>query len=161
MSEAGDNEGGVKIPSFKIPTKILTVVGTAIATAILGAASAYLWGGGVIRTLGGVSVSQIIDSPPAQKNLRNCGDQGAPVRLSSVKKSFCFLTDISIRVGNSIDKNEKNTKESKDGWTICKIEKGEGADEGYFVLIAKMDGNCHSELPGPPEIACWARCIEF
>jgi hypothetical protein len=74
--------------------------------------------------------------------------------MTNTKKSFCFLTDMSVRQGNSI------TQDNKEGWDVCKIERGKGSKAGQFVLIAEMKGDC-PEKTRIPEITCKARCVRF
>jgi hypothetical protein len=139
-----------------VVTAILTTIATTVVGAFLAVAGNLASNGWIIRQLGGLSVSQItkpLALPPAHAN---CGNEEPPVPLTDVKTSFCYLTDISIRVGNSI------APQNKGGWEICKIELGTGADAERFMLIAKMDGVCPGKEPAEkPEITCKAKCIKF
>jgi hypothetical protein len=102
--------------------------------------------------LGGLSVAQIADAQEHQAHT-NCGDRNE-VFLGDAKKAFCSLSDVSVRQGNSIDVGNKG------GWTVCKIELGNGNNAGKLLLIAQMDGKCPAP-PGLAEIACKAKCITF
>jgi hypothetical protein len=140
-----------------VVTAILTSVVTTAVGAFLAFSSNLAKNGWIIRQLGGLSVSQIKPLPPFADGHANCGNQEPPVPLSEAKTSFCFLTDISIRVGNSIARPQ-----NEGGWEVCKIELGTGANAGRFMLSAKMDGVCPGKEPkDKPEITCKAKCIQF
>lgn len=115
----------------------------------------YVTDGGIVKALGGVSLSQIINAEPASA-VTNCGNL-IETYLGDPKKTFCVLSDISIRAGNSIARNNAG------GWNVCKIEIAQGASRyaGKLVLIAQMDGQCPLPPAPQPEIACWAKCIRF
>ena len=149
----GDNHGtsdGKTTPVVTVVvTTIATVVVITIVTALLTLGGNFLSDGGVVRLLGGLSVSQFNHFDEFQVGT-NCGDR-REASMTNAKKSICFLNDISIRQGNLIAAGNKG------GWSVCKIEV---ATSGLFVLISVMDGSC-PKLPGVPEISCKAHCISF
>jgi hypothetical protein len=145
----GHGSGGV---GGTIWGTVITVAVTVIVTALLTLLGTFLLKGGAVRVLGGLAVSRVSESELYEAGT-NCGDTRVAA-MPTIKESFCFLTDVSVRQGNSIDKGDK------DGWNVCKIEKGTGDKAGQFVLIAEMKGSCPRD-PGLPEITCKARCIRF
>ena len=83
--------------------------------------------GAIIRLLGGISVSQFTNAEPFQAHT-NCGDRHESV-MGKAEEIFCFISDISIRVGNSID-----VELNRNGWDVCKIEEGKGINAGRLML---------------------------
>jgi hypothetical protein len=148
----GGAAGGTGSATTGVWSTFVTVVVTVIVTAILTLFGTFVFKGGAIRALGGLAVSQVSKSELYEMGT-NCGDT-REAAMPNVKESFCFLTDISVRQGNSIAEGDK------EGWNICKIEKGKGDKAEQFVLIAEMKGTCPPK-PGLPEITCKARCIRF
>jgi hypothetical protein len=125
-------------------TKAAWGIASMVGGAILAWVGYFAASGGVVRTLGGFSVSQLTEAIEYQVGT-NCGDYRNAV-IGSVKKSFCFLSDISIRQDNA------------GGWDVCKIEVGNGDNAGKLLLTAQMtDGTCAKGA----EISCKARCINF
>jgi hypothetical protein len=139
----------------KVAWGAAAVVGTAVLTTILVYVGNRVSDGAIIRLLGGITVSQLANAEPPFQSHTNCGDRHESY-MGDAKKIFCFLSDISIRVGNSIDV-DKNLN----GWDVCKIEEGTGINKGRLMLIAQTDGICPSQPPRSPEITCKARCIRF
>jgi hypothetical protein len=156
----GEHGGGESAGGGGFSHIVLSVVVTAILTALLTLAGTFVFKGGAIRALGGVAVSQISE-PELYVAGTNCGDTRV-VAMTNFKKSFCYLTDISVRQGNLIAEGGEEGM-GKEGWDICKIEKGAGDIAEQFVLIASMKGTCGGNPPKPglPEIACKARCVRL
>jgi hypothetical protein len=127
-----------------VATKASWGIGSVVGAAILAWTGNFLSDGGIIRVLGGVSASQIINAEPVQAGT-NCPDKRSAI-IGDAKRSFCFFSDISIRQDNA------------GGWDVCKLEVGTGENAGKLLLTAQMqDGKC---TPGA-EISCKAKCIKF
>jgi hypothetical protein len=131
---------------------VVSTVIVAIVTAAAAYAGNFFSDGGLIRVLGGLSVKQLTEAEVLPNGF-NCPDH-REIGLGDVKKTFCVLTDVSIRQGNSIP--GKN-KDKEGGWDVCRIEAGTGSKSGQLVLVAEMQQECS---PGA-EITCKARCIKF
>jgi hypothetical protein len=127
-------------------------VGTVVLTTVLAFVGNYITNGGVVRLLGGLSVSQIADAQPIQAHT-NCPDVSVVNIKGAPDKTFCFLTDVSIRQGNSI------TSDNVGGWSVCKIEPDSSGKS--LQLVAQMDGKCSASSPKGPEITCKAKCISY
>ena len=88
---------------------IIAAAITAVITTIVGAGLAYVgaafWKGGLINMLGGVSVSQIT-SAEDHSVPTYCGNK-VPIFLGEAKKTFCALTDMSIRHGKPLTIDKK------------------------------------------------------
>lgn len=129
-----------------------TDLGKRAITGLIGAAGAALIAlagnffsdGGLIRLLGGVSVSQLTNMSPFEIG-GACGVY-RPINLGDARKTFCTLTDLSIREGNN------------KGWNACKLEEGTENGKPILYLVSAMtNGTC---TPGA-EITCKARCVRF
>lgn len=115
----------------------------AIGATLIAWAGNFLSDGGIIRVLGGVSVSQITNAMPMETDAK-C-DSYKPIFLGEAKKTFCTLTDISTKDGNA------------GGWNICKIEEvTENGQTNLRLVAGTVSGRCASG-----EISCKARCIKF
>jgi hypothetical protein len=134
----------------KLAWAMVGAVGTVIATAILTFAGNSFTNGGIVRLLGGISASQIADALPVKAHAF-CPDVGVSPIKGTPDKTFCFLTDVSVRQGNSI------MTDTKGGWSACKIEPDNSGKSQQ--LVAQMDGQC-SPSKGP-EIFCQATCISY
>jgi hypothetical protein len=119
-------------------------VGSVLGAAILAWAGNFFTNGGVIRALGGLSVSQITDAELFSVGA-HCGEY-RNAAMGDAKATFCFLSDVSVRQDNA------------GGWNVCKIEVGDGSSPGKLFLVAQMtNGVCGKTA----EISCSAKCIKY
>jgi hypothetical protein len=123
----------------------------AVGLAIITWAGNSFTNGLVIQALGGLSVSQLSDAEE-EHAYANCaaGSNYTNTNVGPAKKTFCFLSDVSILKGNP------------GGWAACRIEIGSGPpgteNAGTLLLTATMNlGTCSPDA----QISCKARCIRF
>jgi hypothetical protein len=128
-------------------TKAVWGIIGAVGLAILTWAGNFFTNGGIIRALGGFSTSQLAEAVERQ-SVANCGDYRNEL-LGDPKKTFCFLSDISIRKGNA------------NGWAICKLEIGSPGDSNAGMLLLTAQMQPHETCTGDAQISCKAKCIHY